>query len=151
MTTAAAAVVHRVRSLGTSGNRWHRVLPPAGVALATAAVVTTLGVVDPNAPGHYPPCPWLFLTGTYCPGCGTLRAVHALAHGDVATALARNPIAVIASVWLAGWFLVWTHRQWTGRQRTTMAPAWVLYTLLGVVLAYWVLRNVPGWTWLSPA
>jgi hypothetical protein len=26
----------------------------------------------------------------------------------------------------------------------------VLYGILGVVLAYWVARNVPGWTWLSP-
>ena len=31
-----------------------------------------------------------------------------------------------------------------------MAPAWVLYGILGVVLTYWVARNVPGWTWLSP-
>ena len=35
------------------------------------------------------------------------------------------------------------------RVRTTMAPAWVLYGILGVILA-WVARNVPGWTWLSP-
>jgi hypothetical protein len=27
----------------------------------------------------------------------------------------------------------------------------VLYGLLGVILAFWALRNVPGWTWLSPA
>ncbi|MEH3032776.1 MAG: hypothetical protein PGN07_01755 [Aeromicrobium erythreum] len=33
----------------------------------------------------------------------------------------------------------------------TNVPARWVYALLGVVLAYWVLRNVPGWTWLSPA
>ncbi|QIM21951.1 DUF2752 domain-containing protein [Phycicoccus sp. HDW14] len=151
MTTAAATALQRVRSLGTSTTRWHRVLPPAGVAAATAAVVSLLGAVDPNVPGHFPPCPWLFLTGTYCPGCGTLRAIHALAHGDVGTALARNPFAVVATGWLAVWFVVWSRRLWQGRQRTRMAPAWVLYTLFGAILGYWVLRNVPGWTWLSPA
>ena len=48
------------------------------------------------------------------------------------------------------WFVVWARRTITGRVRTTMAPAWVLYGILGVILAYWVARNVPGWTWLSP-
>jgi hypothetical protein len=27
----------------------------------------------------------------------------------------------------------------------------VLYSVLGAILMFWVLRNVPGWTWLSPA
>ena len=132
----------------SSGGR--RVLAPLGVAAAAAAVVTTVGLLDPNVAGHYPTCPWLALTGTYCPGCGSLRAIHALAHGDPATALARNPLAVLAIGWLVVWFLVWARRTVTGRVRTRMAPAWVLYGILGVVLAYWVARNVPGWTWLSP-
>ncbi|HET7821470.1 MAG TPA: DUF2752 domain-containing protein [Ornithinibacter sp.] len=125
-------------------------LAPLGVAAAAAAVVTTVGLVDPNVAGHYPTCPWLAITGTYCPGCGSLRAIHALAHGDPATAMARNPLAVIAIGWLAVWFVVWARRTITGRVRTTMAPAWVLYGILGVILTYWVARNVPGWTWLSP-
>ena len=133
----------------SSGGR--RVLAPLGVAAAAAAVVTTIGLLDPNVAGHYPTCPWLAVTGTYCPGCGSLRAIHALAHGDPATAMARNPLAVVAIVWLVAWFAVWVRRTVTGRSRTRMAPAWVLYGILGVVLAYWVARNVPGWTWLSPA
>ena len=135
--------------LGTSGGG-RRVLAPLGVAAAAAVVVTTIGALDPNVAGHYPTCPWLALTGTYCPGCGSLRAIHALAHGDPATAVARNPLAVIAIGWLAVWFVVWARRTVTGWKGTTMAPAWVLYGIVGVVLTYWVARNVPGWTWLSP-
>lgn len=126
-------------------------LVPLGVASAAAAVVTTIGLLDPNVAGHYPTCPWLAVTGTYCPGCGSLRAIHALAHGDPATAMARNPLAVMAIGWLLVWFLVWARRTVTGRVRIRMAPAWVLYGILGVIMAYWVARNVPGWTWLSPA
>lgn len=145
------SVQERVRPLLDTSSRGRRLLRPAGVALATAAVVGVVAAVDPNEPGHYPTCPWLALTDTYCPGCGSLRAVHALAHGDVGTAMARNPLAVLTFAWLAVWFAVWTTRMWTGRQRTRMAPAWVLHSILGVVVGYWVLRNVPGWTWLSPA
>ena len=145
------ARLDRVRPpLGSPGGG-RRALGPIAVAAAAAGVVTAVGLLDPNVAGHYPTCPWLALTGTYCPGCGSLRAIHALAHGDPATAMARNPLAVLAIGWLVVWFLVWVRRTATGRVRTTMAPAWVLYGILGVVLAYWVLRNVPGWTWLSPA
>ena len=145
------ARLDRVRPpLGSPGGG-RRALRPIAVAAAAAGVVTAVGLLDPNVAGHYPTCPWLALTGTYCPGCGSLRAIHALAHGDPATAMARNPLAVLAIGWLVVWFLVWVRRTVTGRVRTTMAPAWVLYGILGVVLAYWVLRNVPGWTWLSPA
>lgn len=145
------SVQERVRPLLDPSSRGRRLLRPAAVALTAAAAVGVVAAVDPNEPGHYPTCPWLYLTGTFCPGCGSLRAVHALAHGDVGAALARNPFAVLAFAGLALWFGVWTTRMWTGRTRTRMAPAWLLYALFVGIVAFWVLRNVPGWTWLSPA
>lgn len=126
-------------------------LRPLGVAAAALIGVGYVRGVDPNAPGHYPSCPFLAVTGWYCPGCGALRALHALGHGDVMTALARNPFTVVA----VGYFLVawglWLRREATGRPRRWLAPAWVLYGVFGAILTFWVLRNVPGWTWLSPA
>ena len=133
------------------GGRVRGVLGPAAVAAAALAGVVVLAAVDPNQPGHYPTCPFLSLTGAYCPGCGSLRAVHDLAHGDVAGALARNPFTVVALVGLVVGWVWWTRRLWQGGRRTWAAPSWSIYALLGIVLAYWVMRNVPGWTWLSPA
>lgn len=124
---------------------------PIGVAVAAAGAVAVIAAVDPNEPGNYPTCPWLYLTGTYCPGCGSLRAIHALAHGDPGIAMARNPLAVVALLWLTIWFVVWARRVLAGRQRKALAPARLLYAILGLVMGYWVLRNVPGWTYLSPA
>jgi len=107
--------------------------------------------VDPNAAGHYPTCPFLAITGWYCPGCGALRAVHALAHGDLVTALARNPFTVVAVGYLVVTWLLWFRRSAKGRPLRWLAPPWVLYGVLSAILAFWVLRNIPGWTWLSPA
>ena len=120
-----------------------------GAALAATALVAA---VDPNEPGHYPTCPLLAVTGLYCPGCGTLRAVHALAHGDVSTALARNPLAVLAvpvGVWL---WLRWARVRWgvSGSARTP-TPAWVQWGAAALVVAFGIVRNVPGLTLLSPA
>jgi len=127
------------------------VLRPLGVGVGALVATGYVAVVDPNAAGHYPTCPFLAITGWYCPGCGALRAVHALAHGDLMTALARNPFAVVALGYLVVTWVLWLNRTVTGRPRRWLAPPWVLYSVLGSILMFWVLRNVPGWTWLSPA
>ncbi|MFC7486224.1 DUF2752 domain-containing protein [Knoellia sp. CPCC 206453] len=108
-------------------------------------------LVDPNESGNYPTCPWLVLTGTYCPGCGTLRATHALTEGDVLLALQRNPVVVVAAVLGLVFLLRWFGRQWRDERRRGSSPAWLLYGMVVLLWAFWILRNIPGWTWLSPA
>jgi len=132
--------------------RRREVLPTAAMTAAVAGAATLLATVDPNQAGHYPGCPFLLVSGLYCPGCGSLRAVHDLAHADIADALARNPLTVLAVPFLlyalgAAWARALGHRP----PSMTSVPAPVLWGVLVVVLAFWVLRNVPGWSWLSPA
>lgn len=127
-----------------------RLVPPLATAVLGAAVVGYVGLVDPNQAGHYPTCPFLFLTGLYCPGCGSLRALHALAHVDVVTAVDRNPLMGAAIPLLLWTWLRWTRRAARGRSRTSAAPPWAVWSLLGVILGFWVLRNVPGLEWLAP-
>ncbi len=130
--------------------RGRRMLWPAVSAIGGLAFAAVVHSVDPNVEGHFPTCPWLALTGTWCIGCGTLRATHALTHGDLAGGLARNPLTVITSAVLMAAWMRWASRQWRGLPRVLLAPAWSLYALFWLLMAYWVLRNVPGWTWLSP-
>jgi Protein of unknown function (DUF2752) len=124
---------------------------PLGVAAVALIGTAFVADVDPNVAGHYPTCPFLAVTGWYCPGCGALRAVHALAHGDLVTALARNPFAVVVFGYLVVTWALWLARTIGGGGPRRLAPPQVLYAVLAGVLSFWVLRNVPGWTWLSPA
>ena len=128
------------------------VLAVVGVAAAGLAVGVLLATVDPNEPGHYPTCPFLATTGLYCPGCGALRATHDLIHGDVGGALARNPLAVLAAPYLLVAFVTWALRR-LGRPapRSTSLPPWAIWSLLALVLVFGVLRNLPGFGFLSPA
>jgi hypothetical protein len=127
-----------------------RAAAPAAVLGLAAAATAYVAAVDPNEPGHYPGCPFLALTGWYCPGCGSLRTVHALAHGDVAAAFGLNPLTVLALPLLAATWLLWTRRRLAGRERTRVAPAWTLHLLLVAMLLFWFLRNLPAFTWLAP-
>jgi hypothetical protein len=134
-----------------TGRRWGTGLrAPLAVLGAAGAAVAYLGAVDPNAPGHYPTCPFLFVTGLNCPGCGSLRALHALAHGDLATAMSRNPLTLAGIGVLAFLWVAWLRRSVTGAPRRWAAPPWMLHALLGLVLIFWVLRNLPGFVWLAP-
>ena len=145
--------MHVVSSSGPTaliGGR-RAVLLPLGVAAAALMGAGYVTAVDPNVAGHYPTCPFLAVTGWYCPGCGTLRAVHALGHGDLMAALAFNPFTVVAVGYAVLTWAMWLYRTARGRPLRWLAPHWVLYGVLGAILTFWVLRNVPGWTWLSPA
>lgn len=140
------------RPATTGSVRWRGALPVAAVTGAALVAATTLWAIDPNQPGHYPTCPFLATTGLYCPGCGSLRATHDLLHGDLAGALARNPLAVLAVPYLLLAFVTFVLRA-TGRPapRSTSLPPWVIWALLAVVLAFTLLRNLPGFAVLSPA
>lgn len=132
-------------------DRVRSVLAPLGVAAITLAAFAFVRAVDPNQPGHYPTCPFLFLTGLYCPGCGTLRAMHALGHADVVAAIGLNPLAVATLPFLVFWWARWTLRSWQGRPvRTSLAHPAYLWVFLAAVIVYWVVRNLPFGRFLAP-
>jgi hypothetical protein len=119
----------------------------AGLALAAT---TYVGLVDPNESGHYPTCPFLALTGSFCPGCGSLRAVHALSSGDIGAAISLNVLTVAGIVVLSGLWARWMVRRWRGEPRRSVAPAWSLYLLLVVLAVFWVARNLAVGEALAP-
>lgn len=134
--------------------RWRRAAPTLLLGVGAACVATVLAHVDPNAPGSpLPPCPLRALTGFYCPGCGSTRALFDLLHGDIAGALAMNPLLVVALPLLvlmalrAGDLLP----TWSPCERVlafARRPRLWLWLLLG----YAVLRNLPWvpFAWLAP-
>jgi hypothetical protein len=118
--------------------------------LAVAVVTSLVAVVSPEEPGHYPVCPTYALTGLYCPGCGGLRAVHALAHGDVGLALARNPLVVIGLPFVVWAYVAWVRRRVRGGPVTWFPPPALSWALAAAVVVFTVLRNVPAFPWLAP-
>ena len=70
----------------------------------TAAVCGALIIVaaagllamDPVRGGILPGCPFHALTGLYCPGCGSCRALHQLLSGHVGAAISYNLLTILA-------------------------------------------------------
>ena len=96
---------------------------------------------DPSEPGSYPVCPLNAVTGLYCPGCGTLRALHQLLHGHLGRSAAFNPLTVLAVPFVAYHFLAWLLPSLGWRRVAPSGRA--TWALLAVVVAFGVLRNLP--------
>ena len=142
---------HQAARTDPTRGRARRLVLPGAVAAAVAAGTVYVAAVDPNQPGHYPLCPTYALAGVYCPGCGMLRATHDLAHLDLVGAFARNPLALPIYLGVAWLFVRWVVARWRGEQLRWDPPTWLPAVLAVGFVAYTVARNIPGWTWLSPA
>lgn len=123
--------------------------PVLAASVALSGLVL-LDQVDPNEAGHYPTCPFLALSGLYCPGCGSLRMLHHLGEGDVGDAFGMNPLGFLLLPVLLAYWGQWTYRVVTGRPRGAPLASGVVWAFLAVVLVYWVLRNLPGFEALAP-
>ncbi|WP_399225533.1 DUF2752 domain-containing protein [Streptomyces sp. TRM49041] len=129
---------------------FRRLLPPLGALAGVAAAFAYVGTVDPNEPGHYPVCPLLQYTGLYCPGCGGLRSAHAFIHGDFATALGANAMAVAGYAVFAVLIVVWLVKAVRGVPlRITLTPL-QLWLAGGVWAVFSVVRNLPFGSALAP-
>ena len=143
---AAGVPAGRLRS------RARRVAPPLLLAGGLLAASVALHLRDPHEPGSWGYCPWLVLTGTACPGCGGLRAVNDLTHGDVAGAFSSNALFVGSLPVLS---LLWTRsvlHRWRD-QRPSLNPAAVAWgggVALALLLVFWVVRNLPFAGYLAP-
>nr|AAS87345.1 hypothetical protein [uncultured Gammaproteobacteria bacterium] len=122
-----------------SGWRW--VWLVSGVGLLVA-----LGVLfwfNPAQHSFYPFCAFHRLTGWQCPGCGGLRAVHHLLHGEVVTAFRFNQLVVLALPCVA-WFTVrrWLRGPQRGKYSHQAQARWAWFAL-GILIVFWIVRNLP--------
>jgi hypothetical protein len=132
--------------------RWSRVTAPVLLAAAVLGASLLLHLRDPHRSGSWGYCPWLLLTGTYCPGCGGLRAVNDLTRGDVAGAASSNLLFVGSLPLVAFLWLRWVSDRWRGVYRhvsTRRAFVWS-GVFLAVAVLFSVARNLPAGSWLAP-
>jgi hypothetical protein len=111
-----------------------------GIALVAGVLAAVVGlyVIDPSSTAMMPPCPFHYLTGLYCPGCGSMRGMHQLLHGHLAAALRLNPL-MVASLPVMALLLL--------RPALARRP-WVARGVFVVITAFWILRNVPAWPFI---
>ncbi len=126
---------------------------PALLLLAILlAGVSILFFFNPDRCGFYPVCLFHQTTGLFCPGCGSLRALHQLLHGHVGAAFHFNALLVLAMPMLFALALRLVIRRYRNQPSAiTIRPEW-LWWGFAVVLVFGIVRNLPlsDLAWLGP-
>lgn len=110
---------------------------------ALVAATATVGLVDPDRSGPYPPCPSRTLLGLDCPGCGGLRGTHDLLTGNVVEALDHNLLLPVVLAFMAVALGLWLLPLVGRPARVLHPPRWALVVAGVAVAAFTVLRNLP--------
>src|SRR5437762_10943363 len=108
-----------------------------------AAGCVVLFVFDPAQHAFYPGCALYKITGSYCPGCGGLRATHQLLHGRIFAAFHFNPLFVAALPILLWAFASGIRRRFERKPFSPpIKPNW-LWSGGALLILFGILRNLP--------
>lgn len=116
----------------------------ACILLILLASAIYLYQYNPDGSNVYPTCPFHSLTGLHCPGCGSIRALHQIMHGNILAAFNLNPLMVLFTP-LLGWIIL-SQLCVVIRARPLprlFIPAFFIWILFAVIIIYWILRNIP--------
>ncbi|SRR5579871_1169141 len=121
----------------------HPLLTRSALLAACAAGLVFLYFFKPGS-FPYPACVFHEITGLYCPGCGSTRALYQLLHGNILTALHDNVMAVLA----IPFFIYAAFRK---KPLSLIHPYWI-WGLFCVLVVFTILRNIPVYpfTYLAP-
>lgn len=122
--------------------RKNRLLAAGGMAGLVGLLL--LWKFDPASSGIFPPCPLHYLTGWYCPGCGSLRAMHQLLQGNVRAAWALNPLTMVLLPFIGYGLMSQALLVLRGRRLPGIfLSANIIRALCGVIVLFGILRNLP--------
>jgi hypothetical protein len=118
---------------------------PLLVGALAGCTCVAVWVGDPTTPGGFlPVCPTKALLGVDCPGCGSLRMIYSLLHGDLVSALRFNALALVALAFLVVAYATWTYGRIVGHQaRSWQHYRWPATVALVLVSLWFVMRNLP--------
>jgi hypothetical protein len=101
---------------------------------------------DPAERKYFPQCPFYYLTGYKCVGCGSQRAIHKLLNLDFQGALKDNFLMVLSIPYLLIGFVFDSLKKPNMeilKWRKTLFGSKAICLILIILISFWILRNVP--------
>ncbi|HKR12546.1 MAG TPA: DUF2752 domain-containing protein [Pyrinomonadaceae bacterium] len=109
-----------------------------------------LFIFEPGKTGFFPGCPFRFITGFLCPGCGVTRALHHILHGHFETAFMLNPLLLLALPFILFALLRYSVIVMRGGvPRPNALPAPYIYAIFFIILSFWIFRNTPFYPFVA--
>lgn len=115
-----------------------------GLLIVFTGLAVLFFVLNPNENIIFPKCVFNSITGYYCPGCGSQRAIHSLLHLNFAGVIDNN------FLFLPTVLLIIYHYSFTFLNKIFgwKLPNFFYYKntpwiIMVIIILFWILRNLP--------
>lgn len=115
-----------------------------GLLVGIIALAVLFFLLDPSKNQLFPRCAFNALTGYYCPGCGSQRAIHSLLHLNIAGVVGNNFLflpAVLAIIY--HYIHTFLNKKFNWRLPNIFYMKNTPWVIFGIILLFWLLRNLP--------
>lgn len=114
--------------------------------------VLTLYFILGQILGFYLPCPFHYLTGYYCPGCGVTRMIVSIIKLDFYQAFRYNPLLFLFIPVIITYLFLQVRYETKGIKNVMnekrFNKGWFIFVIIFVI--YGVLRNTTYFSFLAP-
>ena len=98
---------------------------------------------NPSVLSVFPKCPFYSITGFYCPGCGSQRAVHQFLHGHILEGLKHNFLILILVTVLIYDGMLFLLNHFTKKTfNNLLHQSRITKLILILILLFWFFRNI---------
>ncbi len=124
------------------------------LVIKKAAIILLLGLIYYAficLTGYVIPCVFNLATGLYCPGCGITRMFLSLAQFDFVSAAHNNLFVFSLMLPVIAYLIIKLTRYIRkGEIHYTLTDKIVIIVIALAMLAFWIMRNMPQFTFLAP-
>lgn len=97
---------------------------------------------NPASSALFPKCPFLWITGFRCPGCGSQRALHSLLHLDIVAAFRYNAFLVLSLPIIVVLIFAELRRKQNNALYIKIHNRNFIWGYFMATVAWWLLRNL---------
>lgn len=115
------------------------------VEILVLLLVSLYYFFNPTVSNFFPKCPFHTITGLYCPGCGSQRAIHDLMHLNIFGAINHNALMFFAFTFGIGLYL-YSKKKFYDLIYHPKSPL----IIFGIIFLFGVLRNLDKFHFLAP-
>lgn len=115
-----------------------------GLFIVLTGLAVLFFMLNPTENEIFPKCIFHTITGYYCPGCGSQRAIHSLLHFDFKRVI-NNNLLLLPAILLVVYHYVHPilNKQLRWKLPNILyfkSTPWIIF---GVIILFWILRNLP--------
>ena len=115
------------------------------VGILVLLLVSLYYFFNPTVSNFFPKCPFHTITGLYCPGCGSQRAIHDLMHLNIFEAINHNALMFFTFTFGIGLYL-YSKKKFSDLIYHPKSPL----IIFGIIFLFGVLRNLDKFHFLAP-